>query len=62
MPSLDHQFEQYMRRVNKHLVSLCGLSSDDLADAPYWDYFEDGMTPRDAAETALVEWNDWDLE
>lgn len=46
-------FEQWMKKVNQNISEVAGLSSDDLADQTYMDWFEDGMTPMEAAMEAL---------
>lgn len=46
-------FERWKAAVNEQLDRLIGLSTDDLADAPYYDMFEDGDTPLQAARSAL---------
>ena len=51
-------FEDWMERVNAALEGVCGLSSEDLADCCYRDWYDDGTTPGDAAIMALEE-NDY---
>lgn len=51
-------FEQWMKKVNAKLVATCGLESSDLADIAYYDLFEDGLSPAEAAKEALAE-NEW---
>ncbi len=46
-------FEQYMRRVDGILASVCGLSYMDLADQPWRYWYEDEIPPREAAEMCL---------
>lgn len=46
-------FESWMRQVNAELSAICGLSSDDLADQTYRDWYEDGISPEDAATMTL---------
>lgn len=48
-------FEQWMAKVNQIISNKVGLSSDDLADQPYMDWFEDDMPPLDAALEALAD-------
>ena len=42
-----------MQAVNAAIESKIGLSSDDLPDCCYRDWFDDGMTPRAAANMAI---------
>ena len=46
-------FEKWMAAVDKHIDSMLGLSSRDIADFPYRDAFEAGTTPQEAAKSAL---------
>jgi hypothetical protein len=54
------RFQNWIKLVDQELENTCGLSSDDLADRPYRDQFEDGVTPADAA-TECLEYNDFPL-
>ena len=54
-------FEAWMRRVDQLVVSKVGVSVHDLADAPWRDYYTDGMTPSEALETS-AEWTDLPME
>lgn len=46
-------FEQWLAKVDSVLISRCGLSSDDLPDWCYRDAYEDGTSPRQAAQQAM---------
>lgn len=46
-------FEAWMARVNRKLVGTCGLGCMDLPDADYRIMYDEGLTPREAAEEAL---------
>jgi hypothetical protein len=46
-------FKSWMADVDRELESLCGLSSDDLADQCYMDWYEDGLSANEAAQEAL---------
>ena len=48
-------FDIWMKKVDNAIGQACGLSSDDLADCCYRDWYEDGVTPSDAAQMALEE-------
>lgn len=58
----DADFATWFRKVDGVLTGLTGLGTSDLADAPYRDYFQDEMSPREAAALVLSEWNDCDDE
>jgi hypothetical protein len=49
----DSKFDKWLGKVDSHISALCGLSHFDLADRPYYDMFEGGCTPQEAAEEAL---------
>jgi len=46
-------FEQWMDKVDSELEVYCGLSHMDLADQHYHDWYEEEMSPEDAAREAL---------
>jgi len=46
-------FEKWMAAVDKHIDSMLGLSSRDIADFPYRDAFEAGTTPQEAAISSI---------
>lgn len=48
-------FEKWMRTVDQILVKKCGLPSDDLPDMLWAQWWEDGLTPRNAVEACLEE-------
>jgi len=54
-------FSQWMKRVDCEIMSISGLCSGDLADRPYYDQFEDEISPYDAAIECL-EYNDYPVE
>ena len=47
-------FDAWMALVNQRLIAKCGMSSEDLPDAPYRDWFEDGMTTTEAVDRAVA--------
>lgn len=53
-------FAQWQRKVNRWVLGICGVTTEDLADYPSWDLWADGVSPREAAEICLVDWNDFD--
>lgn len=54
-------FEQWMEKVNRHVQNTVGLDCSDLPDVPYYDMYEDGKTPRNAAAEAIIEGGGWGL-
>jgi len=47
------KFDEWMREVDSHVGSLVMLSVHDLPDAPWWDYWHDGLEPADAVTAAV---------
>lgn len=43
-------FAQWRAAVDRIVRRACGLSSDDFADAPYWDSWADGLKPAEMLE------------
>ena len=54
-------FDIWMKKVDSALARKCGLTSEDLADCCYYDWYEDGVTPAEAADMVLEE-NDFPFE
>ncbi len=54
-------FQQYMQKVDAEIAGICGLSSLDLADVCFRDMFDDGVSPREAAEECL-EYSDFPMD
>jgi len=46
-------FESWLAKVDSAVVRRIGLGVDDLEDFPYYDLFEDGMTPAETARLVL---------
>lgn len=49
----QREFDEWMEEVSDEVIRISGLSAYDLADMPYADWFNDGMTPDEAANLAL---------
>lgn len=58
----DNEFNQWLRRVDAVYGSILGMGMDDLGDAPWYDYWSDGLTPREAVAHALTDWQDMDYD
>ena len=54
-------FVEFMAEVNKCLLSKLGLTSSDIADAPWHDWFEDEMEVECCCALALYDYNDIDI-
>lgn len=51
--STDLEFELWKEAVDLWLMSLIGLTSDDIKDWAYRDAFDAGVHPNEAAQDAL---------
>jgi|DEB0MinimDraft_6_1074348.scaffolds.fasta_scaffold145146_3 hypothetical protein len=51
-------YNTWMKEVNKHLVRICGFTSDDLPDALWADYHDSELSPLEAIDSAI--WDAWD--
>lgn len=52
---MSGNFEAWMSRVDSVLERRIGLSSQDLSDCCYRDWYDCGMTPSEAATEVLQE-------
>lgn len=50
----DARFALWLALVDRRVGRMVGLSLFDLADVTLRDWFDDGMSPREAAEEALA--------
>ena len=48
-----YTFQQWLARVNACIEATCGLGTDDLADQPYWDQWDDAVPPAESAARTL---------
>lgn len=46
-------FEAWMELVDEALLLSVGVGVEDLEDAPYHDYFDEGVDPSYAAEMVM---------
>lgn len=51
-------FEQFIKKCDAIVASHIGLGIDDLPDACWRDYYDDGLSPADAIEVADLDY--WD--
>jgi len=57
----DMTFETFLKQCDKELIGLgCPIGIDDMPDARWRDYYDDGMCVIDALQTANDDW--WDNE
>ena len=55
MPETEYQaFAEWLKKVDKALNKLCGMSHRDLADQNWRDWFDSDMTPEEAAAECLA--------
>lgn len=50
---MKKSFEAWMKMVDAIISSKIGLSSNDLPDCPFMDWWEDGMSSASAAKKAI---------
>ncbi len=50
-------FEKWKQAVNA-ASELGGLTTNDLPDCPYYDWYDSGMTPAEAASEAIKNANE----
>ena len=48
-------YNQWMREVDCQVAGIAGVSVHDLPDCPFRDWYEDNVTPVEAAAWALEE-------
>lgn len=53
IPSTPKNFLEFMDRVEKELLLLCGMTSDCLPDWLYRDSWENNISPEQTAKAAI---------
>jgi len=53
MSAEEVEFDKFKKDVDRLLVSMVGLTSDDLTDATWYDYFDSELSPIDAILCAV---------
>ena len=52
-------FKAWMEQCDNQVSAKIGLGAFDLPDATWRDYFDDGMTPAEAIDSAYMDqWSD----
>ena len=52
-------FDTWKRKIDGLCYRLFMISSDDLPDAPWREYYDDGMSPVDSVDCAVIDyWSD----
>ncbi len=46
-------FEQWLKEVDAALKEKCGMGYNEIADAPYGDWYAQGKAPKAAASAAI---------
>ena len=54
-------FEQWMEAIDQAVLRIAFCSVHDLSDQPFRDWFEDEVSPEEAAEMALED-NGFDFD
>jgi hypothetical protein len=47
------EFDQWMTEVDAEVLGTAGVSVHDLADQPFRAWWDDGLSPTEAAELSL---------
>jgi len=50
-----HEFKAWLAEADLLCLRQTGVSILDLADMPYNDWYEDGMSPKEAVQELFVE-------
>jgi len=54
MECIMNSFETWLKQCDRVTrARLHGISLHDMVDASWMDYFEDGLSPEDAVESAI---------
>ncbi len=54
MECIMNSFETWLKQCDRVTKArLHGISLHDMVDASWMDYFEDGLSPEDAVESAI---------
>jgi hypothetical protein len=54
-------YEQFESVCNKILTNMAGLGIHDIADATWRDYYNDGLSPLNAVNCAIMDSTDDEL-
>jgi hypothetical protein len=46
-------FDNWIAAVDTYVTGSLGIGIHDIADRPYYDWFEDELTPREAADIVI---------
>lgn len=53
--SETYGYQKWKRRVDHLVNEAVGISTDDLPDFPFMDYYEDGTSPENTVAEILTE-------
>jgi hypothetical protein len=51
---IEMGFKEWMKKVDRAVARLCGMSVWDLPDCAFAEWFAEGMSPKRAAKAAVV--------
>jgi len=46
-------FEEWKKKVDESLLKKCNMACDDLPDWDYWNAWDAGVTPSEAAKQVI---------
>jgi hypothetical protein len=52
-PNWQAKFNEWKRRIDRIISGYCGLTSDDLPDCDYANWFDSGVKPVTAAKRVI---------
>ena len=55
---MENKFMKWYEQCDKIVASYIGLGIDDLPDASWYDYYQDGLSPKEAIACANEDY--WD--
>lgn len=55
-------FDSWISRVDRIISAATGLTHDDLPDACWRDWFDDGLTPKEAWQTYQEDNEEFDFD
>ena len=51
---VEEPFKEWLKQVDAQMMDIAGCTSRDISDWWYYDAYDEGMHPRDAAKEALL--------
>lgn len=55
---MKETFEEWMKKNDTYFDNKCGMAATVLPDAPWRDWYDSEMSPKDCFESYANEWDD----